>query len=120
LSSSPPRAWRGEVWLVGLDPTIGHEQKKTRPAVVVSANTLNGSAAEMVVVVPLTKTPRSGIPLNIEVRPPEGGLQATSYAMPEQIRSVSTLRLLKRLGRISSAKKLAEIDDAIRITLSLP
>lgn len=104
---------------MGLDPTIGREQKKTRPAVVVSANRLNESPVELVVVVPLTKTHRPGIPLHIEVRPPEGGLQDVSYAMPEQIRCVSTLRLVKRLGKISSGKKLAEIDDALKITLSL-
>ncbi|MGH8603716.1 MAG: type II toxin-antitoxin system PemK/MazF family toxin, partial [Gammaproteobacteria bacterium] len=31
---------RGEVWLVSLDPTIGQELKKTRPAVVISSNSI--------------------------------------------------------------------------------
>lgn len=40
LSVDPSTPKRGEIWLVNLDPTVGAEIKKTRPAVVVSSNAL--------------------------------------------------------------------------------
>ena len=40
LSTDPPSPKRGEIWLVNLDPTVGSEIKKTRPAVIVSSDAL--------------------------------------------------------------------------------
>jgi mRNA interferase MazF len=108
---------RGEVWNVRLDPTIGREQRGTRPALVVSHTTFNRSAAELVVVVPLTTTFR-GIPLHVRMDPPEGGLKHTSFAKIEDVRSVSKQRLIKRFGSVSQ-KTLDEVADKLRILLDL-
>jgi mRNA-degrading endonuclease toxin of MazEF toxin-antitoxin module len=53
------------------------------------------SAADLVVAVPFT-TRRRGVPTHVEVRPPAGGLRDLSFAMCEQIRSLSTERLGSR------------------------
>ncbi len=56
---------RGEVWMVDLDPTRGHEQRGTRPALVVSVDLFNASPAGLVVVLPITskaKNIRSHVP----------------------------------------------------------
>ena len=45
---------RGEIWMVDLDPTRGHEQAGMRPALVVSTDIFNASPAEMVTVLPTT------------------------------------------------------------------
>ena len=58
-----PEPLRGEIWLVDLDPTMGHEQAGTRPALVVSTDYLNSSSADLVILVPLT-TVKRGIPLH--------------------------------------------------------
>jgi mRNA-degrading endonuclease toxin of MazEF toxin-antitoxin module len=44
---------RGEIWLVGLDPTQGHEQKGHRPVLVVSPEAFN-LLTKVPVVVPIT------------------------------------------------------------------
>jgi mRNA interferase MazF len=112
-----PDPLRGDVWNVNLDPTKGREQRGTRPALVVSHNTFNRSAAELVVVVPLTTTFR-GIPLHVRIEPPEGGVKSPSFAKIEDVRSVSKGRLTKRFGSVSAAT-LALVADRLRILLDL-
>jgi mRNA interferase MazF len=112
-----PDALRGEIWNVNLDPTRGREQRGTRPALIVSHSTFNRSAAELVVVVPLTTTDR-GIPLHVRIDPPEGGLKRSSFAKIEDVRSISKERLTSRFGSVT-AKTLAEVADRLRILLDL-
>jgi mRNA interferase MazF len=88
---------RGEIWIVSLDPVVGHEQAGTRPALVVSVNELNHGPADLVTVLPITTTERR---LASRVRIPrgEGGLWETSYVKCEEVRTISKDRLLRRLG----------------------
>ena len=104
---------RGEVWLIDLGDPVGREQAGTRPAVVVSADPLNDGPAGVVVVVPCTTT-RRGLPLHIEIEPGRSGLDQTSYARCEDVRSVSELRLIHRLGAVD-----VEVDQRIRHVLRL-
>lgn len=108
---------RGEVWQVNLNPTQGREQQGIRPALVVSANPFNKGAAELVVVVPLTSKAK-GIPLHVRIEKPEGGVTTTSYAKPEDVRSISKDRLVKRWGAVS-ATTMAKVEDSLRILLEL-
>lgn len=90
-------ARQGEVWLVDFGVPIGREQGYQRPAMVVSADGLNGGASGLVIVVPLTTT-RRDLPLHVEVKPGTSGLDEVSYARCEDIKSISIERLLHRLG----------------------
>lgn len=110
-------ASRGEVWLVDLNPTRGHEQAGTRPALVVSADQFNHGPAGLVIVVPMTTTERR-IPLHVLVDPPEGGLNRRSFIKCEDVRSVSEQRLVRRLG-VVSPDTLARVADRLRIVLDL-
>jgi mRNA interferase MazF len=56
MNASQPS--RGEVWDLNLDPTKGREQAGNRPALILSVNLFNHGAAELVVVVPITRTER--------------------------------------------------------------
>ena len=85
---------RGEVWLVALNPTIGREIKKTRPAVVVSPDELN-DALDTVIVSPMT-TAGSHAPYRVPLA--FGGKRG--LILTEQLRSVDKQRLLRRVGRI--------------------
>lgn len=108
---------RGDVWFVNLDPTTGREQAGKRPALVVSVNELNHSAAELVVVLPVTsrdKQVRSHVPVDEG----EGGLAARSFIKCEDIRSISVRRLDRRLGSVS-LPTLAAVEDRLRILLGL-
>jgi mRNA interferase MazF len=108
---------RGDVWLIDLNPTRGHEQAGMRPAVVVSVDTFNQGPAGLVVVLPMTTTAR-GIPLHVAVDPPEGGVRHRSYVKCEDSRSVAVERLVARWGALS-ARTLATIEDRLRILLQL-
>ena len=96
---SAPR--RGEVWLVDLDPIRGHEQAGTRPALVLSVDLFN-AASGLVAVLPITSKPRA-VRTRVEMTPPDGGLKKVSYVVGEQVRTISTHRLAKRLGMASPA-----------------
>ena len=111
------RASRGDIWLVGLDPTKGREQAGMRPALVISVDIFNHGAAELVVAIPITSKDK-GIPLHIKVDPHEGGLSMTSYVKCEDVRSISTSRLIKRLGKVT-ASTIDDVEDRLRILLGL-
>jgi len=119
---SPPRRprrapQRGEIWTVDFGEPVGHEQGYRRPGVVVSSDRLNASRAGVVVVVPLTRT-RRDLPSHVEIAPGDSGLAQASYAKSEDIKSISTERLVRRLGRAQSAS-LDQIGHALALLLEL-
>ena len=108
---------RGEIWLVDLSPSRGHEQAGRRPGLVISVDEFNHGPAGLVVVIPIT-TKAKGIPFHVEISPSESGLDRLSFIKCEDVRSIAKERLLKRLGRITPAK-VAEVEDRLRILLGL-
>jgi mRNA interferase MazF len=85
---------RGEIYLVGLDPTRGREMKKTRPCVVVSPDELN-AYLQTVIVAPLTSAGKP-YPFRVPCR-----LENTSGSIVlDQIRTVDRERLSRRLGTL--------------------
>ncbi len=110
---------RGEIYLTALDPTVGREIQKTRPALVIQ-NDISNRVSGVTIVAPVTSTVR--FPLNpVHVLLPadsETGLDNTSVAVFNQIRAVDRVRLLKRLGSVSK-DTLSQVDEAIRISLGL-
>ena len=113
----PPAPARGQVWLIDLDPTRGHEQAGTRPALVISVDPFNQTALGLAIVVPITSRAKE-FPLHVRLDPPEGGLQHTSYAKCEDVRSVSREQLSKPLGRVTPAV-LRQVEDRLRLVLGL-
>ncbi len=111
------KPFRGELWLVDLNPVKGHEQAGRRPALVISVDLFNQGAAELAVILPVTSTNKH-IPLHVPVDPPEANLQKTSYIKCEDIRSLSSERLINRLGTVSPAT-MELVEDRIRILLGL-
>ena len=113
---------RGEIFLVELDPVIGSEANKTRPAVIVSSNAANDSAERrgrgVVTVVPLSSNIRNVFGFQVLLPMAESGLALDSKAQAEQVRSISTDRLVRQLGAVA-AERMLEIDDALRLHLSL-
>jgi len=100
MSTKAAKIRRGEVYMVDLDPIVGHEQGGRRPFLLISIDPMNGSAAQMAIGVPLTTTDRAA-DLHVRFEPPEGGLDRISFVMPEMVRSISTERLQRRLGLAS-------------------
>jgi mRNA interferase MazF len=109
--------WRGEVYNVDLGQPIGHEPGFVRPAVVVSVDVLNNGPGGLVMAVPITSA-AYGLRSHIEVKPGTSGLAHTSYARCDQLRVMSTRRLMSRRGVITS-DQLRSIDRALRFVLDL-
>ncbi len=108
---------QSEVWDVDLNPTVGREQAGTRPALIVSDDSLNRSARDLVIVAPITGTIR-GFPTHVPVHPPEGGLMKPSVILVENVRSVSKARLIRRRG-VVSAGTMGQVKHILRIVLDL-
>ncbi len=102
---------RGEIWLVRLDPTEGHEIQKTRPCLVVSPLEIH-DFLDVVIVAPMTTASRPA-PYRIEAvlkrRP--------GRFLLDQIRTIDKLRLLRRVGEVD-AKTLAATLETLRAMFS--
>ena len=112
----PPTPRRGDIWLVSLDPTVGHEIQKTRPAVVVT-NDIYNRHNWVVLVVPLTSNPTAEYD-QVLVQPPEGGLAHASVTLPDQMRAVDRSRLVQRLGRLKP-ETMRRVDRSLKVILDL-
>lgn len=108
---------KGEVWLVDFGNPVGREQSGRRPAVVVSPDPLNDSHAGVVIVVPTTTTLRE-LPSHVEIEPNGSGLDEVSYAKCEELKSVSSLRLIGRLGVVNDEVRF-RVGRALRFLLDL-
>jgi len=110
---------RGDVFLARLDPREGSEQAGSRPVIVVTRDAINQSSP-VVVVVPCTDASHKGriYPSQVLIKAGEGGLTKDSVALGEQVRGISTTRLVKQLGALRPVT-LALIGAALKITLDL-
>ncbi len=108
---------RGEIWLVDLNPSKGHEQAGKRPCLIISVDLFNQGAAGLVVVLPITSKEKS-IPFHVEIAPNNGGLKVKSFIKCEDVRSISVERLDKCWGTVSSDILIA-VEDRLRILMGL-
>ncbi len=101
-----------------MDPTIGHEQAKKRPCLVIRADIYNQGQRGFAVIVPITSRARDlywQIPLGIS----EGGLDKLSYIICDKVRSVSLQRFSpKSLGFVSDFT-LAQVEERLKVLLSI-
>jgi len=118
LGASEVILHRGSVVLVDLEPTRGHEQRGTRPCLVVSDPAV--AAAQrfpLICVVPLTTAPGHGV-LYPSLAAGKSGLKRPSHALLEQIRSIDKRRVLRIYGTIT-ADELAAVDEGLLLYLGL-
>ena len=110
---------RGDVYLCSFDPTVGHEIKKTRPALVIQ-NDVGNRYSPLTIVAAVTSSV-SPVPYPVEVvmePTTANGLVVRSSICLDQIRTVDRQRLVQRLGVVDSAI-MAKVDEAIKISLGL-
>jgi len=107
---------RWDVFRADLEPAVGREQGgKPRPVVVVSNDGFNAHF-DVVTILPLTKLEgKRREAYTFEVKIPRGVVDGRfgSIVMPQQIRTVSRLRLLDRLGTLADRELQEEIEDRI-------
>jgi mRNA interferase MazF len=97
---------RFDVFLVNLDPTIGSEIKKTRPAVIVSPDSMNLSRLKTVIIAPMTSTIKDNFPTRIltEFKDKKGQIAL------DQLRSIDRTRIVKKLGVIERKVQIKVLD----------
>ncbi len=110
---------KGEIWLINLDPTLGAEIRKTRPAVIVSEDAIG--ILPLRVIVPITdwKDRYSVASWMVPIAPDaQNGLSKPSAADAFQIRSVSQERFVRRIGSLND-EAISQILKAIQIVLGI-
>jgi mRNA interferase MazF len=92
---------RGDIWFADLDPVRGSEQAGTRPVLIISSDRYQRAQNRLVVVLAMTSKIRS-YPFHLEVQPEETGLAKVGAIMCDQVRIISTERLIgsKPAGRV--------------------
>lgn len=109
---------RGEVYWVNLEPVIGSEIAKTRPAVIISNDTGN-EHADRVIVAPITSRRDNKIyPIEVGLEAGEAGLPRPSKVVLDQIRTVDKSRLGGKIG-VLAPDRIDELNRAIRISLAV-
>lgn len=108
---------RGEIWLVSLEPTIGHEIGKTRPALVISHDR-NNQFADTITVIPITSKTEKIYPFETFISKEEANLPKDSKVKSNQIRTVDKRRLVKFINRIPEGK-LRQVEQATLIHLGI-
>jgi mRNA interferase MazF len=108
---------RGDIFSVDFEPVRGSEQGKVRPALVIQ-NDIGNRYSPTIIVAALTTGNHSRFDVNVLIKAPEGGLANDSIVLLNQIRTIDRTRLSRYWGRISP-QTMAQVDDAIRISLGL-
>ena len=112
----PPQ--RGELYWVNLDPAIGSEIAKTRPALIIS-NDIGNQYAQRVIVAPVSSGSLGKIyPFEVHLHSGEGGIARESKILLDQIRTLDKSRLGEQIGTLS-AERMEEVNRAIRISLAV-
>jgi len=94
---------RFDVFLVNLDPTMGSEIKKTRPAVIISPDSMNLSQLKTVIIAPMTSTIKDHFPTRVMTtfKNKKGQIAL------DQLRAIDRSRIVRKLGVI---EKVAQIN----------
>lgn len=114
-----PTIKRGEVYWVNMDPTVGAEIKKSRPALVVS-NDINNQHSPLVTILPISSNTKNPYPFEVLLQQGMGGLSKASIIKANQIRTIDKKRISgSSIGPMLDIQTMQQIDQAIKVHLSL-
>lgn len=104
---------RGDVFWVNLEPSVGGEVKKTRPAVIISTDRAN-PYLNRVAIVPLSSKTEKIYPSEVMIL-----LENKEHkAMADQLRVISKKRLISKIGILSS-EDMKKLEEKIKLFLEL-
>jgi mRNA interferase MazF len=107
------RILRGEIRWADLNPVRGREQAGERPVLVLSQDVFNERSGTVIAVALTSQEPRAGYPLTLELRAAK--LPKRSWVKISQIRTLSTERIGKRLGRASDEELATVLDGLLEV-----
>jgi len=94
------------ICLVNLEPTIGHEIKKTRPCVIISPDEMNQHISTIIIAPMTTKSHSYPTRVSLTFKGKKG------WIVLDQIRTVDKRRAIKKIGKLSP-NKIAEVKNVI-------
>ena len=101
---------RGEMRWADLNPGIGREQTGLRPVLVLSHDVFNERSGTVIAIAITSQPQKAGFPLTLELK--TGNLPKRSWAKISQIRTLSTERIGKLIGKLSQ-EELAQIVEGL-------
>ena len=104
------RILRGEIYWADLNPVRGREQAGQRPILVISHDILNERSGTVIALAITSKPQRAGFPLTLQLT--SGNLPKSSWVKISQVRTLTTERLSRRIGRVSEVE-LAKVVEAL-------
>ena len=104
------RILRGEIRWADLSPTRGSEQTGLRPVLILSHDIFNERSGTVIVIAITSQPQQAGFPLTLALK--TGDLPKHSWAKISQIRTLSTERMGKLIGRLSQ-EELAQIIEGL-------
>jgi len=101
---------RGDIVWANLDPTQGNEQTGKRPVLIVSHDIFNARSGTVIAMALTSQPQKAGFPLTmpLDIFKP----QKSAWVKISQIRTLSTLRLGKKVGRLNP-EQLAQVIDGL-------
>jgi mRNA interferase MazF len=110
---------RGEIWLINLDPTIGAEIRKTRPAVIVNDDELGVLPLKVIVPVTDWKDGFKDASWMVKLIPDKiNNLEKTSSADCFQVRSISEERFVRKIGKLTD-NEMSKINNSLSLVLKI-
>ena len=110
---------RGEIWWASLPAPRGSEPGYRRPVVVIQSDAFNQSRIRTVVVAAITSNVRlTAAPGNVSLTSEQSRLPKESVVNVSQVLTLNKSFLTARVARLP-ATKLVEIDDGLRLVLTL-
>lgn len=104
---------RGEIWLVNLDPTIGAEIRKTRPAVIISSDSVGILPVRLIAPITGWDDRYTGNIWHVLITPDTTNNLSKSSAIDVlQVRGIDTARLIHRIGKLGQ-KTMRDITEAL-------
>ena len=95
------------VYLINLDPTVGHEIQKTRPCIVISPDEMNENIKTIIIAPMTTKSHKYPTRISLHFQKQKG------FIVLDQIRTIDKKRIIKELGKINN-KIVSEIKSVLQ------
>ena len=95
------------IYLVNLDPTVGHEIQKTRPCLVISPDEMNQNIQTVIIAPMTTKSHKYPTRIPVTIQNKRG------WIVLDQIRTIDNKRIIKKIGKINT-ETIKEVKSVIK------
>jgi|SRR3989344_106201 len=109
---------RGHIVLVNLDPVVGSEQGKIRPALIIQ-NDVSNEYSPTTIIAPITsKIYSKEFPTNVQITPKDSGLEKESTILLNQVRTIDKSRISKKLSSLNE-QVMKRVNMAIKASFGM-